>query len=213
METGDERRLQEVVAAVAAEAGYDLEELVVRTAGRRRVIRVVVDGDAGVTLDAAAEVSRAISERLDSAGADDPTGTLAYTLEVTSPGIGRPLIEPRHYRRARTRLIVLTTADGRTLTGHVLVASETSVTLLISERKGVSKVEVPLAGIVRARVEVEFSPPPAAVLTLLGVEAAAEPIELDDDPADDDPADDEDAGDEAADEAAGRSTHPDRSIR
>ena len=180
MGTGDERRLREVVTEVTEQAGYDLEELAVRSAGRRSVVRVVIDGDAGLTLDAAADVSRAISQRLDESGADDPTGSTPYTLEVTSPGIGRPLTLPRHFRRARTRLVSLVTADGRALTGHVLDVSDDTVRLVLSGRKGISQVDVSLADVARAKVEVEFSPPSAAVLAVLGVEPAPEP-DADDD--------------------------------
>jgi len=179
MGSGDESRLQEVVSKVTTAAGYDLEELVVRAAGRRRVVRVIIDRDGGVTLDAAAEISRAISERLDSTDGDDPTGNAPYTLEVTSPGVGRPLTLPRHFRRARTRLVVLTRTNGEDMTGHVLGVSDSGVQLVLSGRKGVSEVEVPFAEIERARVEVEFSRPPAAVLAVLGVDPAAEPEELD----------------------------------
>ena len=196
MGSGDERRLREVVTEVTAQAGYDLEELAVRSAGRRRVVRVVIDGDSGVTLDAAAEVSRAISERLDESGPDDPAGSTPYTLEVTSPGVGRPLTLPRHFRRARTRLVVVRAADGATTTGHVLGVTDTSLTLVLSGRTGVSQIEVPLAEIDHAKVEVEFHPAPAAVLALLGVEPAAEPQDFE--PDDLEPDDFEpDAGDAA----------------
>ena len=175
MGSGDERRLREVVTDVTTQAGYDLEELSVRSAGRRNVVRVVLDRDGGVTLDAAAEISRAISQRLDDSGADDPTGSQPYTLEVTSPGIGRPMTLPRHFQRARTRLVSLVTLDGRAVTGHVLGVSDSAVQLVLSGRKGIAQVEVPFSEIERAKVEVEFSPPSAAVLALLGVVPASEP--------------------------------------
>jgi ribosome maturation factor RimP len=164
---------------------------------------VVIDGDDGVTLDAAADVSRAISERLDAAGEADPTGSAPYTLEVTSPGVGRPLTLPRHFRRARTRLVSVTTADGRETAGHVLGVDDSAVTLVLSGRKGVSQVAIPLAEITRARVEVEFSPPSAAVLGLLGVQPPVEPDEdadVDAEAADVDDADDDDADTEDEDE-------------
>ena len=174
MGSGDEARLQEVVTEVTAAAGYDLEELVVRSAGRRRVVRVVIDRDSGVSLDEAADISRAISERLDEAGDQDPTGSAPYTLEVTSPGIGRPLTLPRHFRRARTRLVALVTTDGKSITGHVLAVTEDAVRLIVPGRKGVGtgikELDVPFADIDRAKVEVEFNHPPAAVLALLGVQ-------------------------------------------
>ena len=179
MGSGDERQLQEVVAEVTAAAGYDLEELLLRSAGRRRVVRVVIDSDHGVSLDEAAAISRAISERLDESGEQDPAGSEPYTLEVTSPGIGRPLTLPRHFRRARTRLVALVTTDGKAITGHVLAVTDTAVTLIVPARKGVGtgikEIEVPLADIERAKVEVEFNHPAAAVLALLGVNAPEEP--------------------------------------
>ncbi len=199
MGSGDERQLHEVVNEVVTAAGFDLEELAVRAAGRRRIVRVVIDGDDGVTLDAAAEVSRAISERLDAAGEADPTGSAPYTLEVTSPGIGRPLTLPRHFRRARTRLVSVTTVDGRDTAGHVLGVDDTLVTLVLSGRKGVSQISIPLAEITRARVEVEFSPPSAAVLDLLGVLPPAEPdddAELEEVDADDADADEDEDDDD-----------------
>ncbi len=210
MGTGDDSRLREVVTEVVTRAGYDLEDLAVRSAGRRRVVKVVIDGDDGVTLDAAADVSRAISARLDDAGDADPTGSAPYTLEVTSPGVGRPLTLPRHFRRARTRLVALTTTDGKELTGHVLAADGEAVTLVLSGRRGVTQQQVPIGAIAKARVEVEFSRPSAAVLELLGVRPADEPdlTDLDaaddeEDAADDEGGDDESAHDESADDEGG----------
>ncbi len=171
MVTGDEGRLRAIATEVTAARGYDLEELTVRSMGRRRVVRIVIDADEGVSLDDAAEVSREISERLD--GPDDPMGELPYTLEVTSPGIGRPLREPRHFRRARGRLVVLTTEDGP-VTGHLLRAGEDAVDLVVAGPKGTARtVEVPYSAIRNAKVEVEFSAPPAAVQELLDAEGVS----------------------------------------
>jgi ribosome maturation factor RimP len=209
MGSGDESRLQQVVSEVTMAAGYDLEELVVRAAGRRRVVRVIIDRDGGVTLDAAAEISRAISQRLDNTGDDDPTGTAPYTLEVTSPGIGRPLTLPRHFRRARTRLVVVTTTDGKDVTGHVLGISDTGVALVLSDRKGVSELEVPFTDIDRARVEVEFSRPPAAVLAMLGVDPTGEPDEIDIEDEDDDEDDVEPAQGQTENDQFGSDQDPD----
>ncbi|OMQ09650.1 hypothetical protein A7K94_0222020, partial [Modestobacter sp. VKM Ac-2676] len=91
------------VEPVVSAAGYDLEELVVRPAGQRSVVRVVIDRDAGVSLDDVAELSRALSEVLD--GEDEAFGSAPYVLEVTSPGIDRPLTAPRHWRRNVGRLV------------------------------------------------------------------------------------------------------------
>jgi ribosome maturation factor RimP len=92
------RLLQPVVSA----AGMDLENVRVTAVGRRRLLRVIVDGDGGVTLDDITQISRAVSAELDENGA---MGETPYTLEVSSPGADRPLTEPRHWRRAAGRLV------------------------------------------------------------------------------------------------------------
>ncbi|TKV60971.1 ribosome maturation factor RimP [Nakamurella flava] len=206
MPAADERRLRQVIEPLVTGAGFDLEALTVQTAGRRRVVKVIVDSDEGVDLDRAAALSRAISAELDT---DDAVlGAAAYVLEVTSPGVGRPLSAPRHFRRSRRRLLVVTTADGRTVTGHLLRVVEpgpdgapAGITLLVGP-----KAEEQLLGwddVVRARVEVEFSSAPAAVRDRLDAElgpvAPAAPIALDDDEPDDD-SDDEPDDDVEADE-------------
>lgn len=101
--TPRDEQLQRLIAPVVERAGYDLETLNVSTAGRRRIVRVVVDSDDGVSLDDVAEVSRSISESIDAQV--DAMGQPAYTLEVTSPGVDRPLELPRHWRRAVGRLV------------------------------------------------------------------------------------------------------------
>jgi len=103
-------RLQKLVEPVVTAAGYDLEELSATAAGRRSVVKVVVDRDGGVDLDAVAEVSRAVSEALDAA---DVTGETPYVLEVTSPGVDRPLTELRHWRRNVGRLVETGEVKGR----------------------------------------------------------------------------------------------------
>jgi len=168
MGSSDERRLRAVVEQITAEAGFDLEDLTVQAAGRRRIVRVVIDADDGVSLDDAAAVSRAISEALD-ADEDDPMGSAPYALEVTSPGIGRPLTLSRHFRRARARLVAITTTDGRAITGHLLEATDIGLVLLTG-KSGTERVDVAFDTIAKAKVEVEFSPPPAAVRELLGTE-------------------------------------------
>lgn len=124
----DESRLAGLIGPVVAAAGMDLESVRASVAGRRRLLRVVVDSDHGVSLDDAAEVSRDVSAALD---ATDVMGDMPYTLEVSSPGVDRPLTEPRHWRRARGRLVrVPVTAGGPgTVTGRVLEARADGVTL------------------------------------------------------------------------------------
>ncbi len=190
MASADQARLREVVDAVVSGAGYDLEELTVVAAGRRRLLRVVIDSDAGVDLDDAAAVSRDISAELDALEeAGDPMGAAAYTLEVTSPGIGRPLTLPRHFRRARGRLLSITRNDGTAMLGRVVGAGEQAVELLVG-KSGLDARTLDYDDIAKARVEVEFSAPTAQVLALLGEETAQKfqhdsPVSFDDDGDDD----------------------------
>jgi ribosome maturation factor RimP len=162
--------LEPVVADAVAATGFELEQLDVAMAGRRRLVKVVIDGDVGVGLDSVAEVSRAVSAALD---AHDPDGTALggpYTLEVTSPGLDRPLTKPRHWRRAKLRLVKVKTVDGAQLTGRVGASdgeASGGVALLVDgELRRLGYAEV-----AHAVVEVEFAQPPAQELERL---AAAE---------------------------------------
>ena len=122
----DESRLAGLIGPVVAAAGMDLESVRVSMAGRRRLLRVVVDSDHGVSLDDAADVSRDVSAALD---ATDVMGDVPYTLEVSSPGVDRPLTDPRHWRRAVGRLVQVTAADAGPISGRVLAADADGVTL------------------------------------------------------------------------------------
>jgi len=143
-------RLRAVLEPVVAATGHDLEELVVSPAGRRRLVRVIVDRDGGVSLDDIAEVSRVVSAELD---AHDEVLQSAYVLEVTSPGVDRPLTEPRHWRRARGRLVRATRRDGGSVTGRVLEADASAVVLDVAGEK----TSVPLHELSKGVVQVEFA--------------------------------------------------------
>jgi len=119
------QRVRDALQPVVTAAGYDLEDVSVTAAGRRSVVRVIVDRDGGIDLDAVADVSRAVSEVLDQA---DVMGEAPYVLEVSSPGVDRPLTEPRHWRRAVGRLVRVA-ADGGQVTGRVVDADADKVTL------------------------------------------------------------------------------------
>lgn len=108
--------LESALAERASELGLDLEDVALGTAGRRRVLRVAVDQDGGVTLDDVAEATRAISSLLDSS---DLMGEQPYTLEVTSRGTDRPLTLPRHWRRNVGRLVKVKLHDGEQLEGRI----------------------------------------------------------------------------------------------
>ncbi|GAA4399594.1 ribosome maturation factor RimP [Ornithinibacter aureus] len=148
--------------------GLVLEDVAVTPAGRRRVVKVLVDRDPGpqdvadeptdpLTLDEVADATRAVSDALD---ASDLMGEQPYTLEVSSPGVGRPLTLPRHFRRNVGRLVTAT-HDGQEVTGRVLRASGTDVTLDIpATRSTPSRTQtLAYAGLERAAVQVEFARP------------------------------------------------------
>lgn len=156
-------RLAGWIEPVVGGAGYDLEELVVTPAGRRSVVRVVVDRDRGVTLDDIAEVSRAVSEVLDAN--DDGMGP-PYVLEVTSPGVDRPLVQPRHWQRNVSRMVTVSVGPaGHTdeVTARITAVDDTGVALAVEARSkpGAKKRpptarHVPWAELGPGRVQVEF---------------------------------------------------------
>ena len=136
-----------------ADLGVDLEDLEIAKAGRRHVVRVVVDKDGGIDLDLVAEVSRLTSEVLDEPDfADQMPG--AFVLEVTSPGVDRPLTEPRHWRRAAGRLVEATLADGSTVTGRILPINGDAEVTIATESGDRT---LALADVTRAVVQVEFT--------------------------------------------------------
>ncbi len=149
MAAASESAIADVIAPVVAAAGADLEQVRLRPAGRRSVLVVVVDADGGVDLDAVAELSRGIGDALD---ASSVMGAGPYTLEVTSPGVDRPLTLPRHWRRARNRLVKVVFADGETVTGRVMQADDQQATLRLP---GGDRV-VPYGEVSSAVVQVEF---------------------------------------------------------
>lgn len=150
-------RLRERLAPVVETAGYDLEDLTVAMVGRRNLVRVVVDADGGVDLDAVAQLSRAVSDVLDRDAGSGPGLAGPYVLEVTSPGVDRPLTQERHWRRAVGRLVQVSVA-GAAQTGRVQETDEQGVTLQIG---GCAR-HVPWAQLGRGKVQVEFNRPSAA---------------------------------------------------
>jgi len=146
----DQARLTRLLEPVVHALDMDLEGIRVATAGRRRVLRVTVDADGGLSLDDIALASRELSIRLDRAEemGDDP-----YTLEVSSPGVDRPLTLPRHWRRNVGRLVLAAgPAGGAGILGRIASASESGVTL---EQDGSAR-EYSYADLGPGRVQVEF---------------------------------------------------------
>jgi ribosome maturation factor RimP len=162
-------RLTASVEPVVTAAGYDLEDLVVRAAGQRSVVRVVIDRDAGVSLDDVAELSRSVSEVLDAGG--DGMGRSPYVLEVTSPGVDRPLTLPRHWRRNAGRLVTVAVGPEKAreqVTGRLLRVTDEGVVLAVEKggakkgqvRRAVGERSVAWTELGEGRVQVEFTRPP-----------------------------------------------------
>lgn len=140
---------QELVDPLSA-LGLDLEAVELTPAGRRRILRIAVDGDSGVTLDDVADATRTISRALDDS---DVMGEQPYTLEVTSRGVDRPLTLPRHWRRNTDRLVRVTLSGGETVTGRVTSTTEQSATLDVD---GATR-EIGYDEVAKALVQIEFN--------------------------------------------------------
>lgn len=151
-------RLTEALTAPLAELGLDLEAVDLSAAGKRRVLRIAVDKDGGVEMDEIAEATREVSRQLDEGGPhDDIMGQQAYTLEVSSPGVDRPLTLPRHWRRNLTRLVRVTLHDGDVVEGRITEAGEESATIDVAVGKGqVAPQEIAFADVAKALVQIEF---------------------------------------------------------
>jgi ribosome maturation factor RimP len=132
---------------------FDVEAVEITPAGKRRVLRVAVDKDGGVTLDDVAEATREVDRVLE---ASDVMGEHPYTLEVTSRGVDRPLTLPRHWRRNVDRLVRIVLADGSTVTGRITAASEDEDGAVTVDVAGTPR-EVAYAEVGKALVQVEFN--------------------------------------------------------
>jgi len=161
------QQVTELLEGEFARAGYEVEDVVVDATARPPRIVVVADGEQGLSLDALATLSRLASELLDQL--DDPDET-PYLLEVTSRGVDRPLVEERHYRRARGRRVEVTLADGSQVTARMGEVSDGVVRLVVADRRGTLKIrELSIDDVANAVVQVEFSPPNPLELELAGV--------------------------------------------
>lgn len=156
----DAERIVGLLEPAVAAMGMDLEDVRITSAGRRRLLRIVVDADGGVSLDDIALVSRELSATLDRAAA---MGEASYTLEVSSPGVDRPLTEPKHWRRAVGRVVTAPlrrqpngAGDGpaATVTGRVVGADSSGVRIDVggaSQRYGYSDLGP-------GKIQIEFAP-------------------------------------------------------
>jgi ribosome maturation factor RimP len=145
-------RLAGVLTGPLESLGLDLEAVDLSKAGKRSVLRVAVDKDGGVSMDDIAEATKAVSELLDDS---DLMGSNAFTLEVSSPGIDRPLTLPRHWRRNVSRLVKVTLAEGDPVEGRITSSDEQGVTLDVPGASD-GPVRIAYPEIVKAKIQIEF---------------------------------------------------------
>jgi len=126
-------------------SGKYLEELIITSAGKVKILIVIVDSDSHLNLDQITVVTKEISEVIE---ALEELGDSAFTLEVTSPGIDRPLTKPRHWRKNFDRLVKITMISGQDIQGRIGEATETTV--FVGDQK------VSFEDIKRAVLEIEF---------------------------------------------------------
>ena len=142
--------ISDLVTPAVVGAGFYLEDVEILNAGRSRVITCIVDGDIPLNLDQVTVVTKAISALLDEAKFLDET---AFTLEVSSPGVERPLTLPRHWRKNHDRLIKIVLTNGEVVEGRIAASDEVAVTVTGAK----AEAQVAFADIKRATVEIEFN--------------------------------------------------------
>ena len=136
----------ELVAPLVEKAGLVLEDVQVQTPGKNRFVTIMVDSETGLNLDQVTDISRSVSETMDKAPF---MGDTPYTLEVTTPGVDRPLTAPRHFRKNVDRLVKITKNDGTQIKGRIGSADDEAVTL--------DKATINYSEIKRAIIEIEFN--------------------------------------------------------
>jgi ribosome maturation factor RimP len=134
-----------VITPAIESLGFYVEDITITSAGKRSMLTVIVDGDTHLSLDQVTVATKAISEIVENL----PTlGNNPFTLEVTSPGLDRPLTKPRHWRKNQDRLIKIVLNDGKEINGRIKDSTESAVT--------VDDKTINFADIKRATLEVEF---------------------------------------------------------
>lgn len=147
-------QISELVTPAVSDLGFYVEDIHIATPGNHRIVTCIVDGDISLNLDQVTSVSRVISELLDEAAF---MGETPFTLEVTSPGVDRPLTQPRHFAKNVDRLLKIVKLDGSEVTGRILSNTDQDVTLTVTVKKETVEQTVALADIKRAVVEIEFN--------------------------------------------------------
>lgn len=140
--------LEEIAVAITPAieaAGCYLEEVTLTPAGKRKIMTVIVDGDTNLSLDQVTAVSKEVSAIVEVLPA---LGDTPFTLEVTSPGVDRPLTHPRHWRKNHGRLITVTLEDGKVVKGRIGASTEVDVEI--------DSLKIAYAAIKRALIEIEF---------------------------------------------------------
>lgn len=145
--------ITDAITPVVDAAGFFLEDVHIASPGNRRVVTVVVDGSVNLNLDEVTVITKEISAILDES---EFMGQTPFTLEVSSPGVDRPLTLPRHWQKNMSRLVRSVMVNGEVVTGRVDVVHDESVCVVI-EGKSPHKVELPFVEIKRAQVEIEFN--------------------------------------------------------
>jgi ribosome maturation factor RimP len=146
-------RLAEELTGPMDALGLDLEAVDLTSAGKRRILRVAIDKDGGVTMDDIADASREVSRLLDDT---DVMGAQAYTLEVSSPGVDRPLTLPRHWRRNAGRLVKVTLAEGEPVIGRITATDDDGAVLDVEGAEH----RVAFDAVKKAKVQIEFKKEP-----------------------------------------------------
>jgi ribosome maturation factor RimP len=142
---GKKEDISAAVTPALSALGFYLEDVTITSAGRRSMLTIIVDGDTHLSLDQVTSATKAIGEIVESL---QSLGDTPFTLEVTSPGLDRPLTKPRHWRKNIDRLVKVVLLDGKEIKGRIKAASEDSAT--------VDQSEINFAEIKRASLEVEF---------------------------------------------------------
>jgi len=142
---GKKEDISDAVTPALSALGFYLEDVTITSAGRRSMLTIIVDGDTHLSLDQVTSATKAIGEIVESI---QSLGESPFTLEVTSPGLDRPLTKPRHWRKNIDRLVKVVLLDGKEIKGRIKAASENTTK--------VDESEINFTDIKRASLEVEF---------------------------------------------------------
>lgn len=141
-----ESSIEEGIEAIVTEKGFDCYEVKYFNAGGKTILRVFADSDNGISMDDCAAISRALSEMLD----EQDFGKTEYTLEVSSPGLDRPLKNERDFRRFTGKMVQVRyrneKGNQRKFAGEVVATDENQVTLKNEEGEEAFRYEELLNG-------------------------------------------------------------------